>query len=178
MSHQHYNWYTLSIARNFSNYMFKRQSQWPRGLRCGSTAARLLRLWVRIPPGAFVCCECCVLSGKGLYVELITRPEESHRLWCIAMCDIGTTRMRRPWPALGRSATGQKKVEYSWFILHTTLTKHSSPGLNKFLKYLNYKNKRIRNPPPPEKKRIGWRRAARHYMLTRQAVTEIEGLAV
>jgi hypothetical protein len=30
-----------------------------------SAAARLLRLWVRIPPGAwmFVCCECCVLSG-------------------------------------------------------------------------------------------------------------------
>jgi hypothetical protein len=36
-----------------------------------------LRLWVRIPPGAwmFVCCECCVLSGRGLCDELITRPE-------------------------------------------------------------------------------------------------------
>ena len=119
MSHQHYNWYTLSIARNFSNYMFKRQSQWPRGLRCGSTAARLLRLWVRIPPGAFVCCECCVLSGKGLYVELITRPEESHRLWCIAMCDIGTTRMRRPWPA---AAPQDKK---KWNTLDLFYTQHS-----------------------------------------------------
>jgi len=29
-----------------------------------------------------VCCECCVLSGRGLYDELITRPEESYRLWC------------------------------------------------------------------------------------------------
>ena len=40
----------------------KRHSQWPRGLRRRSTAARLLGLWVRIPPGAwmFVCCECCV----------------------------------------------------------------------------------------------------------------------
>ena len=28
------------------------RSQWPRGLRRRSTAARLLRLWVRIPPGA------------------------------------------------------------------------------------------------------------------------------
>jgi len=30
---------------------------------CRSSAARLLRLWVRIPPGPwmFVCCECCVL---------------------------------------------------------------------------------------------------------------------
>ena len=28
----------------------------------------------------FVCCECCVLSGRGLYEGLITRPEESYRL--------------------------------------------------------------------------------------------------
>jgi hypothetical protein len=43
-----------------------------------SAAARLLGLWVRISPGAwmFVCCECCVLSGRGLCDELITRPEE------------------------------------------------------------------------------------------------------
>ena len=41
--------------------------QWPRGVRSGSAAARLLGLWVRIPPGAwmFVSCECCVLSGRG-----------------------------------------------------------------------------------------------------------------
>ena len=39
-------------------------------------AARLLRSWVRIPPGAwiFVCCECRVLSGRGLCDELITLP--------------------------------------------------------------------------------------------------------
>ena len=56
------------------------RSQWQRGLRRRSSAARLLRLWVRIPPGAwmFVCCECCVLSGRGLCDGLITRPEESH----------------------------------------------------------------------------------------------------
>ena len=42
-------------------YIYGR-SQWPRGLRRRFTAARLLRLWVRIPPRAwtFVCCECCV----------------------------------------------------------------------------------------------------------------------
>jgi hypothetical protein len=28
-----------------------------------------------------VCGECCVLLGKGLCEELITRPEESYRLW-------------------------------------------------------------------------------------------------
>jgi len=68
------------------------QSQWPRGLRRRSAAARLLRLWVRIPPGAwmFVCCECCVFSGRGLCDGLITRPEESYRLWCVVVCDLGT----------------------------------------------------------------------------------------
>ena len=83
------------------------RSQWPRGLRRRSAAARLLRSWVRIPPGAwmFVCCE---LSGRGLCDELITRPEESYRLWCVVVCDLETSRMRRPLPALGRSATAKK----------------------------------------------------------------------
>ena len=67
---------------------------WPGGLRRRSSAARLLRSWVRIPPGAwmFVCCECCVLSGRGLCDELITRPEESYRLWCV-VCDLETSKI-------------------------------------------------------------------------------------
>ena len=28
--------------------------------------------------GVDVCCECCVLSGRGLCDELIARPEESY----------------------------------------------------------------------------------------------------
>jgi len=36
----------------------------------------------------FVCCECYVLSGRGLCDELITRPEESYRLWCVVVCDL------------------------------------------------------------------------------------------
>ena len=62
-------------------------------------AARLLRSWVRIPPGAwiFVCCECRVLSGRGLCDELITRPEESYRLCCVVVCDLETSRMGAPY---------------------------------------------------------------------------------
>jgi len=56
----------------------------------------------------FVCCECCMLSGRGLCDELITRPEESYRLWYVVVCDLETSRMRRPWPALGRSAPKKK----------------------------------------------------------------------
>jgi len=31
----------------------------------------------------FVCCMCRVLSGRGLCVGLITRPEESYQLLCV-----------------------------------------------------------------------------------------------
>ena len=62
-------------------------------------AARLLRSWVRILPGAwiFVCCECRVLSGRGLCDELITRPEESYRVCCVVVCDLETSRMGAPY---------------------------------------------------------------------------------
>ena len=78
--------YTLS-------HHFLCRSQRQRGLRRGSAAARLLGLWDRIPQGAwmFVSCECCV----------ITRPEESYRLWCVVVCDLETSSMRRPWPTGG-----------------------------------------------------------------------------
>jgi len=29
-----------------------------------------------------------MLSGRGLYDELITRPEEFYRLWCVDVCDL------------------------------------------------------------------------------------------
>jgi hypothetical protein len=69
------------------------RSQWPRRLRRRSSAARLLRFWVRIPLGAgiFFCCECCVLSGRGLCDGLITRQGESYRLLCVVVCDQETS---------------------------------------------------------------------------------------
>jgi len=38
-----------------------------------------------------VCCVCCVLSGRGLSDELITRLKESYRLWCVIVCDLQTS---------------------------------------------------------------------------------------
>jgi len=35
-----------------------------------------------------VCCECCVLQGRGLCDGLIARPEESYRLWSVVVCDL------------------------------------------------------------------------------------------
>jgi hypothetical protein len=71
------------------DYKDSRRSQWPRDLRRGSAAARLLGLWVRIPPGAWmsVSCECCVLSGRGLCDELVTRPEGPTECGVSKMCD-------------------------------------------------------------------------------------------
>ena len=37
--------------------------------------------------GMDVCCECCVLSGRGLCDGPIPRSEESYRLWCVIVCD-------------------------------------------------------------------------------------------
>ena len=57
------------------------RNQCPRGPMRGSAVARLLGLWVRIPPGdgwMDVSCEYCVLSGGSLCDELITRPEKSY----------------------------------------------------------------------------------------------------
>ena len=79
------------------------RSQWPGGLRRSSAAARLLRLWVRILARAWtsVCCECCVFSGRGICDGLITLPEESYRLWCVVVCHLESSWMRRLWPTGG-----------------------------------------------------------------------------
>jgi len=49
----------------------------------------------------FVCCECCVLSGRGLRDELITHPEKSYRLWRVVVWDQETSKTWRLQPAIG-----------------------------------------------------------------------------
>ena len=60
-----------------------------------------------------VCCECCVLSNRGLCDELITHPEESYRLWCVVVCDLETSWMRRPWPTGGCRAKNRQTYQFS-----------------------------------------------------------------
>jgi len=61
------------------------RSHWPRRLWSESVAFRFLWMLVRILPGAWMSLtgEYCVSSGRGLYVGLITHPEESYWLWCV-----------------------------------------------------------------------------------------------
>jgi hypothetical protein len=60
---------------------------------CGRSPAEI----VRSNPTAVMdaCCKCCVLSGRGLCDELITRPEESYRLWRVVLCNQETSKTKR-----------------------------------------------------------------------------------
>ena len=114
-------------------HILLRWSQWPRGLRRGSAAAGMLGFLVRIPRGEClsVCCESCVLSGRGLYDGPIPRQEESYRLWCVVVCDLDSSRIKTPWPGFCRNAIKdcmwcieKYRVIIAHVILHTLI--HSS----------------------------------------------------
>jgi hypothetical protein len=64
----------------------------------------------------FVCCKCCVLSGRGLCNELITHPEESYRLWCVVVC--GDLENLKNEEAMTRveSQRHRKKSRYSYSV--------------------------------------------------------------
>jgi hypothetical protein len=55
-----------------------------------------------------VSCECCVLSGRGICDELVPRPEESYRVWCVSSVIVKPQTMRRP--RLPRGCRGIEKT--------------------------------------------------------------------
>ena len=58
----------------------------------------------------FVCCERCVLSGRGLCDGLITRPEESYRLWRVVVCDQETSNEE------AKARYRAVKIQPQWFV--------------------------------------------------------------
>jgi hypothetical protein len=62
-----------------------RRSQWPRGLRRRSMAARLLRSWVRSSPEArmFVCCVCCCVVSATNWSLVHTSPTDCGASLCV-----------------------------------------------------------------------------------------------
>jgi hypothetical protein len=50
-----------------------------------------------------------VLSGRGLCDELITRPEEFYRLWCVVVCDIENVKNKEAMTHAGPQRHSQKK---------------------------------------------------------------------
>jgi hypothetical protein len=67
----------------------------------------------------------CLLTGRGLCDELITRPEESYPLWCFVVCDLETSWMRRPWPTGGCRAKNKQHLHtQSYALIAWCLVKH------------------------------------------------------
>jgi len=62
------------------------------------------------PAGIDVCCVCCVVSGRGHCDGLITRPEDSYRLWRVVVCDQETSNARRLKPTRGLQNTNPQWV--------------------------------------------------------------------
>ena len=99
----------LKMVLFFKRYVYKYGG--PNGREVWGVGLRSLACWdygFEFQPG---CMDVClfwvffVLSVRGLCDELITGTEESYRLWCVVVCDLETSRMRRPWPT-GRGEGG------------------------------------------------------------------------
>ena len=73
------------------------RSHWQNGLRRGSVAARLLGLRVRIPPRASM----FVFRVVCLRIDVSATGRISPTYCGVTMCVVQTSRLRRPWPALG-----------------------------------------------------------------------------
>jgi len=71
-----------------------------------------------------------VLSGRGLCVGLITRPEKTYRLWCLTECDRKALIMRKPWPTKGWCANGGG---ICFLLLHSCITYYIFGGLFNYL---------------------------------------------
>ena len=94
-----------------------------------------------------VCCECCVLSGRGLWDELITRPEESYRLWCVVVSDLGTSWMRKPWPNGGLSCKKSNNKQRGKIALDSSEEadcKKCKGRINSIVTYMGKKGKACR----------------------------------
>jgi hypothetical protein len=57
-----------------------------------------------------------VLSGRGLCDELITRPEESFRRWCVVVCDLENLNNEEVMTRFGPQRHSKKKLFVSVFF--------------------------------------------------------------
>jgi len=76
-----------------------------------------------------------MLSGRGLCNELINRPEEPYWLWCVVVCDLETSWMRRPWPKGGGGCFSNKKF---FFIRYRENTKTRTRKPDATIKWLTF----------------------------------------
>jgi hypothetical protein len=98
------------------------RSQWPRSQDVGlKSRAEIVGLNPTGEAWTSVCCECCMLSRRGLCDELITHPKESYRLWCVVR-DLEKSWIRRHWPTGGGGAVvsnlKKSKLHYITLLFH------------------------------------------------------------
>ena len=62
-----------------------------------------------------------MLSGRGLCDELITRPEESNRLWCAVVCDLENLKNEKAMARVGSQSHSKKKAQLGYSRLKFTL---------------------------------------------------------
>ena len=83
------------------------------------------------PSGSMdVCLLCYLLSGRGLCVGVITRPEEYQRVWCVWVWSCSPVRGGHD-PKSGRSATGETII-YSERDCGTQDKLYLRPSLHQF----------------------------------------------
>jgi hypothetical protein len=64
-----------------------------------------------------VCMLCVfVLSGRGLCDELITRPEESYRLWCVVVYNLENLKNEEAMTRVGSQRHSKKKYIFSIYL--------------------------------------------------------------
>jgi hypothetical protein len=82
---------------------------------------------------------CCVLPDRGLCDELITRPEESYRLWRVVVCDQETSWYAEVIARAGLQSQRQKKIykqihikfaNLGCYITRTSMTQTYTSHLN------------------------------------------------
>jgi hypothetical protein len=76
-------------------------------------------------------CECCVLSGRGLCDEVITRPEESYRLWCVVVCDLENLKNEKAMTCVGSQSHRKNKLHlvgyfHNYIMMHGLTNKCNS----------------------------------------------------
>jgi len=73
-----------------------------------------------------------VLSVRGLCDDLNTRPEEFYRLWCVVVCDLGTTKIlvkeEEAKAHLRAIAPGEKKSFMYLYIMQKNIQRLISPS--------------------------------------------------
>jgi hypothetical protein len=105
--------------------LLQSRSQWPRGLQ------PLVCLDFGLESHREDGCVCWVLSGRCFCDELNTRPEESYRLWCVVVCDLETSWIRRSWPTAScRAENKQTLLQLIKVVTNVSYMNHNSTDGN------------------------------------------------